>query len=130
MSPREKPRGPSAEKPEDDPGWAFGQEADYARDGTSRWEIIAALAVVGVWVVLGFRNGGIGIAIKVVASYIIPIAMIWKPDVLGRVGAKVHPLWRMDHPTPQRIVRVCGWLWLFFPLLVNGFAMLFRSQLK
>lgn len=120
---REKSREPK-------PGWSFGEEADYAKDGPPRWELIAALAVVAVWVVLGFRNDGPGAAVQTFGFYLVPLAMIWRPDVLGRIGAKVDPLWRADHPTPRLIVRMAGWVWLFFPLLVNGFAMLFRSQLK
>lgn len=130
MPQRKRTRADSTGDRTDDPGWSFGEEAEYAREGAPRWEIGAALAVVALWTVLAFRRDGLGEAVQAVAFYLIPLAMIWRPDVLGRVGATVDLLWKIDQPTPRRIVRVCGWMWLFFPVLVQAFAMMFRAQLK
>jgi hypothetical protein len=111
-------------------GWASGEEAEYAREGASRGELVAALSVVAFWVILEFLEDGLGEAVQAVAFYLIPLAMIWRPDVLGRAGATLDLFWKMDQPTPGKIVRVCGWLWLFFPVFVHAFAAMFRAQLK
>jgi len=92
--------------------------------------MVAALSVVVLWVVLAFRKDGLGEAVQAVAFYLIPLAMIWRPDVLGKAGATLDLLWKMDQSTPGKVVRVCGWLWLFFPVFVHAFAAMFRAQLK
>jgi len=60
MSLRKKPRDSTAGEPGKDPAWSFGQEADYAKDGTPRWELAGALSMVALWVILGFRADGPG----------------------------------------------------------------------
>ena len=125
-----KSRKGSARKPGQASDWSFGKEADYAEDGTSRWELGAALALVTVWVVLGFRADGLGPAIKTFSFYILPLAGIWKLEVMGSVGLRLNPFLRTNQQTPAHVVRVCSWLWLCFPLFVNGFALLFKWQGK
>jgi hypothetical protein len=121
MSSQKTPPPPEEEK---DPAWTFGREADYARSDASPIELGAALVVVAVWVGMTFWNAGVGYALRSLAFYLLPLLCIWKPDVLGGIGARIDPFTKIDAPTPARIVRVCGWLWLFFPVWVYAVAKL------
>lgn len=111
---------------DDEAKWSFDEQADYARSGASRIELAAACTVVAIWVGLSFHNAGAGYAIRTLAFHLLPLACIWKPEVLGRVGLRMNPFLKMDQATPERMVRFAGWAWLFLPLLVAGMAKLIR----
>ncbi|WP_367870830.1 hypothetical protein [Luteolibacter sp. Populi] len=124
---RKDTRGREAEG---DPAWSFDQQGDYAISRTQRIERIAAIAITLLWAGLVFRSSGFGDALRSVAFYLIPLACIWRPDLLGGIGMRVSPFTAIDGPTPERVVRICGWLWLFFPVWIYLAAKLFMQSLE
>ena len=112
---------------DEDPAWSFDDQGDYAVSRSDRVQRIAAVAVALLWVGLVFYNRGLGYAFRSAAFYLIPVACVWRPDVLGGIGMRVSPFTKIDAPSSERAVRVIGWLWLFFPVWVYLFTQLFRS---
>lgn len=111
---------------DDEAKWSFDEQADYTRSGASRVELAAAGTVVAIWVGLSFHASGLGYAIRTLAFNLLPLACIWKPDILGRAGLRFDPFIKMDQATPEKVVRLAGWGWLLLPLLVMGTAKLIR----
>lgn len=123
-------KNPPGKDADEDPSWSFDDQGDYAVSRIDRVQQIAAVALVLLWAGLVFYNGGLGYAIRSAAFYLIPVACIWRPDVLGGIGMRVSPFTTIDGPTSERMVRILGWLWLFFPVWVYLFDLLFKSALS
>lgn len=61
--------------------------------------------------------GRLGIALAVAAYLLIPLLCIWFGDEMGNyIGTLPGPA--INKPTPGCLVRVCGWVLLFFPIIV------------
>jgi hypothetical protein len=126
-------KNPPGQDADEEPAWSFDSQGDYAVSRSDRIQRIVAVAIVLLWVGMVFYSGGLGYALRSAAFYLIPLACIWRPDVLAEVGMRVSPLTTIDERTSERVVRICGWLWLFFPLWVmlsaRFFSGLFQSSL-
>ncbi len=123
-------KNPPGQDGNEEPAWSFDDQGDYAVSRGDRIQRSAAVAVVLLWVGVTFSNAGLGYAIRSAAFYLIPLACIWRPDVLGGIGMRVSPFTTIDSPTSERVVRIAGWLWLLFPVWVYLFNQLFMSSIS
>lgn len=120
-------KNPPGKDADEEPAWSFDDQGDYAVSRSDRVQRIAAVAVALLWVGWTFHVSGLGYAIRSAAFYMIPVACIWRPDVLGGVGMRVSPFTKIDGPTSERVVCIAGWLWLFFPLWVYLSTLFFKQ---
>lgn len=103
---------------ENEEGWTFGNEGEYAVDKGNRAHRITALGVFCLWVGLTFYLQGLGYAIRAAAFYLIPLACIWWPEVMGRFRGFVS--WRdpVDAPSHGGCLLWAAWLWMLLPAVV------------
>jgi hypothetical protein len=111
---------------ETEAGWTFDNQGDYANSGASRWELAAAVAVVAVWVGIAFHHGGLGSALRCFATYLLPLAYIWKRDIFSFVDRQDPVFPNVDAPRSEWLIRLGGWIWLLFPLWEFAISKLLR----
>ncbi len=96
------------------------KEANYAVDKKQRIHRIASLSIFLVWVILGYRAGGLAGVMRVSLFFSLPMACIWFPDAMSEYRGIVLGKGRyIDKPSNPIFLRWGGWfLLLFVPCLL------------
>jgi hypothetical protein len=86
-------------------------DADYQRGRIATRERIVASIFVTAWIICGFMIGGYVLAIRAALLFMIPLALVWMPNLLVRI-ATLDAKWnRQFIPRASTlIIRLIGWL--------------------
>lgn len=90
-------------------------DAEYKRDPIVTVERLLASLLVVLWIGLAGKMGGHPLAIRAFLLFMIPLAMIWLPDLFTRIALRRAPRWDRDfsQPSSARVVRLVSWFVIF-----------------
>ncbi|WP_193210432.1 hypothetical protein [Luteolibacter marinus] len=67
--------------------------------------------LVALWVCIAYSIGGLALAVRASLLFMIPLSMIWLPDLLARIALR-DDHWDRDFSPPASgsLVRIVAWL--------------------
>ena len=85
-------------------------EPEYESDFRVSLERIAASVIVVCLIACAYLMGGHGLAIRAILTFMIPLAMIWLPDIFVRI-ATLDAKWerQFSAPASQIAIRMIAW---------------------
>jgi hypothetical protein len=86
-------------------------DADYKRERVITVERLLASLLVLVWIGLAAKIGGLPLAMRAFFLFMVPLAMIWLPQLLARIALR-DDRWNRDFsPPPSALaLRIIAWL--------------------
>jgi hypothetical protein len=99
-------------------------DADYKRDRLITVERLLASLLVLLWIGLAGKMGGLALAFRALLLFMVPLAMIWLPELFARIALR-DSRWERDFSPPPSglVLRICSW---FVILGVPGSWFLFQ----
>jgi hypothetical protein len=84
---------------------------DYKRDELVTVERLIASVLTLLWVGLAAKVGGPGLAVRAFGLFMVPLAMIWLPQLFARIALR-DSRWERDFsPPPSSLaLRIFAWL--------------------
>lgn len=82
---------------------------------------ILSLIVLIISSVIFYFTSGIEISLYVFGFSCFPLIFIWFGDLLGEytTGLVGHPVSQITSKSPGWMVKMCGWILLFLPLVIG-----------
>ena len=104
-------------------------DADYKRDRLITAERLLASLLVLLWIGLAGKMGGLALAVRAFLLFMVPLAMIWLPQLFARIALR-DDRWERDFSPPLSalVVRILSWFvilgvpfaWFLFYRLAQG----------
>jgi hypothetical protein len=84
---------------------------DYKRDPLITVERLLASLLVLLWIGLAAKVGGLALAVRAFGLFMVPLAMIWLPQLFARIALR-DSRWERDFsPPPSSLaLRIFAWL--------------------
>jgi hypothetical protein len=103
--------------------------ANYKRDRLITVERLLASLLVLLWVGLAAKLGGLALAVRAFLLFMVPLTMIWLPQLLARIALR-DDRWARDFSPPPSalVVRIFAWFviigvpcaWFLFQRVAQG----------
>ena len=87
------------------------RDGDYKKLPLISPERLVATILVGLWVGIAYAIGGLALAVRAFLIFMVPLTMVWLPDLLARIAVR-DDHWARDFspPVSGSIVRTVAWL--------------------
>ena len=86
------------------------EDGDYKKVSLITPERLVATVLVALWIFIALSIGRLPLAVRAFLTFMIPLTMVWLPDLLARI-ALCGDRWRRDFspPASAMIVRIVAW---------------------
>lgn len=94
-------------------------------------EKIISLVIISTYFVLAYLSHDIQILFMTLAGGGLSLGLIWFGDAIGSITLPVDlglNFLNRTHQTPGSLVKLMGWIFLFFPFVILGIAYLVVAQ--